>query len=128
MNKTPDDWNLWLEWEDIFTNLGFTFVLANSNTDFNVTAGLMGTYQSDWYPGALVTATSPTILVGGTYHDGSLWEHSAPSGSRPGSGVFEDAEISIYAQSYYVHACSKQGDYSTEQGCSMGAPQVVSAA
>lgn len=59
------------------------------------------------------------MVVGSTYHDGSLDEYSTPARG--------DAEISMYAQGRYVATCeaNTRSDISWMDGTSFAAPQVV---
>lgn len=97
-----------------------TIVLAAGNTGYKESTGKSSSTTSDWVPTQLIDVNSPVILVGATYHDGSLAELSTPA-----SG---DVVISMYAQGVKVSTpMANTVDYYTYfDGTSLAAPQVVS--
>lgn len=100
-------------------------MLANGNNGMGK-SGRVVRYIEDEDPIiGTVDKNSPAILVGGVYHDGSLWEHSSPM--DPGRGI---AQISIYGLASEITAAISAGgrrEYSGNiRGCSGAAAQVVS--
>lgn len=94
-------------------------MIAAGNSGYNSSTGQPNEYTTDQTPTKLVNAGSPVIVVGSTYHDGSLDEFSTPAKG--------DAEISMYAQGRYVATCKANTEMSVEwqDGTSVAAPQVV---
>lgn len=111
---------LWTEWLSKFDQLGMTIIVSAGNTGYNEETGRPSGYTSDFAPTSFVDDASPVIVVGSTYHDGSLDQASTPPGG--------DATVSMYAQGRYVWSCLRNtfDDYIYMDGTSFSAPQVVS--
>lgn len=111
---------LWAAWLGKFDQLGMTIVVSAGNAGYNEATGAPAAYTTDFVPTSVVNAGSPVIVVGSTFHDGSL-DHA----STPGRG---DSMITMYAQGKYVRSClqNTKDDFTYMDGTSFAAPQVVS--
>lgn len=96
-----------------------TIVVAAGNAAYNEETGTPDAYTTKFTPTSLVDAGSPVMVVGSTYHDGSL-DHAR----TPGRG---DSVITMYAQGRYVRSClqNTRDDYTYMDGTSFAVPQVV---
>lgn len=105
---------------------GVTIVMAAGNYGYDYSTNTVVKYQAESSPQKYVTDDSPFINVGGTYHDGSVWEWTTPPGARPGKGS-SDATISVWAQADDVYTCKANAGSDAmfmREGTSFAAPQV----
>lgn len=103
-------------------------VMAAGNQGYSYSDDSVPGYQAEQSLQKFATDTTPWIVVGGTYHDGSLWESTTPAGARPGKPA-SDATISVWAQADDVYTCDANGAPDAmrlRDGTSFAAPQVVS--
>lgn len=102
-----------------------TFVFANGNSGIDSSGGVKRYVEDEDAIIGTVDKDSPAVLVGGVYHDGSLWERSSPMDPNR-----RTAQISIYGLASGVTAAISAGgqrEYREDlQGCSSAAAQVVS--
>lgn len=107
---------------------GTTIVMAAGNSGYDYETNTVPRYQSEQSPQKFATDDNGYIVVGGTYHDGSIWEWTTVPGGRPGSPS-SDATTSVWAQADEVYTCEANGAsnaMSLRDGTSFAAPQVVS--
>lgn len=110
---------------------GVTIVMAAGNYGYDYSTNAVVKYQAESSPQKYVSDASPFINVGGTYHDGSVWEWTTPPGARPGgSDSFSEATISVWAQADDVWTCRANAGGANEamfmrEGTSFAAPQVA---
>lgn len=111
---------------------GVVVVLGAGNQGYNKFSGRPNYYQADRAPPKFVTNASPYILVGATYHDGSIAEFTTPPGSWLGGGQNDNPDtqsISIWAQGVGVYTCNPKSmstPMGLRSGTSFATPQVVS--
>lgn len=109
---------------------GVVIVMSVGNDGYNQETGEPDHYQGEILPQVLGTDKSPYIVVGATYHDGSIAEFTTPPGNRPdASEQGEIPSISIWAQGLDVYTCnlaSAQSLMGFRDGTSVATPQVVS--
>lgn len=112
---------------------GVVVVMSAGNHGYNKDTGKPDSYQEDQWPQQYVTDASPFIMVGATYHDGSIAEFTTPPAAGPdASGQSSNADapsISIWAQGVGVYSCnlvSEPQPMGFHTGTSFAAPQVVS--
>lgn len=106
---------------------GTVIVMAAGNYGYDYMTDKVVQYQAESSPQKYATDTTPWIVVGGTYHDGSIWESTTPPGARPGSPA-SDATISVWAQADDVYTCDANGAPDAmrlREGTSFAAPQVA---
>lgn len=126
-------------------DLGVVVVMATGNDGYNEETGEPDSYQADSSPQGFVTDESSFIVVGATYHDGSIAEFTTPPGVGPDDSDQSSSpgapdpprtldtdgmpSISIWAQGVGVYSCnpkSAQSPMGFHSGTSFAAPQVVS--
>lgn len=107
---------------------GTTIVMAAGNSGYDYSTNTVPMYQAEQSPQKFATDDNGYIVVGGTYHDGSIWEWTTAPGGRPGSGS-SDSTTSVWAQADDVYTCDANGASNAmrlRDGTSFAAPQVVS--
>lgn len=111
---------------------GVVVVIGAGNRGYNKLTGRPYWYQADRCPSKFVTNASPYILVGATYHDGSIAEFTTPPGAWPLTVQNDDPDtlsISIWAQGVGVYTCNPKSmstSMGLRSGTSFATPQVVS--
>ncbi|KAJ4421908.1 hypothetical protein N0V82_003405 [Gnomoniopsis sp. IMI 355080] len=106
---------------------GTTIVMAAGNSGYDYSTDTVPLYQAEQSPQKYATDDNSYIVVGGTYHDGSIWEWTTVPGGRPGSGS-SDATTSVWAQADDVYTCDANGASNAmrlRDGTSFSAPQVA---
>lgn len=107
---------------------GTTIVMAAGNSGYDYSDDTIPKYQAEQSPQKFATDDNGYIVVGGTYHDGSIWEWTTAPGARPGSAA-SDSTTSVWAQADDVYTCDANGASNAmrlRDGTSFAAPQVVS--
>lgn len=107
---------------------GTAIVMAAGNSGYDYSTNTVPMYQAEQSPQKFATDDNGYIVVGGTYHDGSVWEWTTAPGGRPGSGS-SDSTTSVWAQADDVYTCDANGASNAmrlRDGTSFAAPQVVS--
>ncbi|KAK3326765.1 hypothetical protein B0H66DRAFT_600872 [Apodospora peruviana] len=108
------------EWVSKLDALGVTTVASSGDGGFDPATKGVKFWADKIAPGAWISDRSSTILVGGLYSDGSLWE-----GSSPARG---NTAISLYAQATPMSAFISEGRQVKSAddlyGCSLAASQV----
>jgi hypothetical protein len=110
-------------------NVGAVVVLAAGNGGYDKVTGKPSYYQAERTPVNLATNDSPYIVVGATYHDGSIAEFTTPPGAPDDDSNTNDLSISIWAQGVNVYTCNPMDNNDPmgfRAGTSYAAPQVVS--